>query len=692
MNLIFDADDTLWGVEELYDTQRGKFVSLMKAQGLGPGPIVEQLAKDIDKQKYAVLGTSRLRFPQSLEETYLGRCKELNRPLYDSIARQARQIGEEVFKLPAIEYPAVQPMLSKLSEHHKLYLWTQGDRDVQERRLKECHLAELFDGRVVVTEEKTASALRRQIKDWNLNPDETWMIGNSVESDINPAIAIGLHAVWIPHATWKEDVVLPTFPKDVVYLLGQFADLDQIFDAQASGSPEEEDVYLFVSAYHSLFRQYVLDILCNPRDDVIRFPYELKLVPGPYKEPPGLEQFRKRLVGKKAMIVFTDERVKGDPLRSPNFLPIRAAIIQSATLFGELIHIEFKLSDYVKLADDAKGAAGQAVREEDSREANRQWIDDYDTFIKTNLRYRPRLDPNDRSYVALGPRYSPSIKTVLKGEDEDAAWQRLAHVIGDLRNYSNFNPRKKNPNLPEIPNPFQYAMSYRVSALEDRESGQVVTLKAPPEPSVEAPGHQANGWKLRLQRIPLFARWYSRAAPSHNVDFELDSNRTFRLRLLFSVPKRPESEVQHSKVAIKFGPEGVLVPLDATEIPLNFSYDSRAIDFSVPRTFEEKRASIALAIVPPAVTSADDPKQPMTPAPTFQIRIKANNILLGLAATIFLIGGVASTFRDPLAKVIASLVPALKESADSLSLSLGIAGAIITTAVLVYLYRTPTPK
>ena len=36
-----------------------------------------------------------------------------------------------------------------------------------------------------------------------MDPERTWMIGNSPKSDINPALEAGLNAVFVPHAhTW----------------------------------------------------------------------------------------------------------------------------------------------------------------------------------------------------------------------------------------------------------------------------------------------------------------------------------------------------------------------------------------------------------------------------------------------------------------------------------------------------------
>ena len=55
-----------------------------------------------------------------------------------------------------------------------------------------------------VVPEKDAAAYQSLVAQLEVEPAGTWMIGNSPKSDINPALAVGLNAVFIPHhATWR---------------------------------------------------------------------------------------------------------------------------------------------------------------------------------------------------------------------------------------------------------------------------------------------------------------------------------------------------------------------------------------------------------------------------------------------------------------------------------------------------------
>jgi putative hydrolase of the HAD superfamily len=60
--------------------------------------------------------------------------------------------------------------------------------------------------------EKTAARYRQTVQTLGAEEAATWMIGNSPRSDINPAIAAGINAVFIPHPhTWvleHDEIVL----------------------------------------------------------------------------------------------------------------------------------------------------------------------------------------------------------------------------------------------------------------------------------------------------------------------------------------------------------------------------------------------------------------------------------------------------------------------------------------------------
>ena len=85
----------------------------------------------------------------------------------------------------------------------------KGDPHEQQLKIDRSGLASHFVHAAIV-KEKNQAAYRELSRERGLAPQRTWMIGNSPKSDINPALAAGLNAVYIPHPhTWsleKEDV------------------------------------------------------------------------------------------------------------------------------------------------------------------------------------------------------------------------------------------------------------------------------------------------------------------------------------------------------------------------------------------------------------------------------------------------------------------------------------------------------
>jgi putative hydrolase of the HAD superfamily len=85
---------------------------------------------------------------------------------------------------------------------------------------------------VEIVAEKDPAAYTRVVEKYSLAPDATWMVGNSPKSDINPAMAAGLHAVFVPHGnTWilEHEEVNPAPPRQKLLIVGRFSELREHF-------------------------------------------------------------------------------------------------------------------------------------------------------------------------------------------------------------------------------------------------------------------------------------------------------------------------------------------------------------------------------------------------------------------------------------------------------------------------------
>jgi putative hydrolase of the HAD superfamily len=96
----------------------------------------------------------------------------------------------------------VPETLEYLAERHYLTLFTKGHAEEQKLKIDRSGLARHFSHTAIV-KEKDAAAYLTLVAEQGMDPERTWMIGNSPKSDVNPALEAGLNAVFVPHAhTW----------------------------------------------------------------------------------------------------------------------------------------------------------------------------------------------------------------------------------------------------------------------------------------------------------------------------------------------------------------------------------------------------------------------------------------------------------------------------------------------------------
>jgi putative hydrolase of the HAD superfamily len=198
--IVFDADDTLWSTEPLYDAARRACRSIVEAAGID-GQAWETLERTIDVKNVARFGLTQERFPTSCQEALLEVGGSSVRPDTLEAVRRAAQL---VFTQVAPLATGVPEVLEQLAVEFRLILLTQGDFQVQERRLRDARLSPVFSG-VIVTERKQIHSFRTVLHEDGRPASAAWSVGNSLPSDINPALQIGMNAIWIAAPVWEHE-------------------------------------------------------------------------------------------------------------------------------------------------------------------------------------------------------------------------------------------------------------------------------------------------------------------------------------------------------------------------------------------------------------------------------------------------------------------------------------------------------
>lgn len=196
--LLFDADDTLWENNIYFERAIAGFISYLDHRVHSAEEVREHLNR-VERKTVAAHGYGLKSFRRSLIQTFEELSDEaITDAKHERIASFVDSIAHQEITLLA----GVAETLPQLAKRHTLMVVTKGDDVEQKEKLAMSGVAGYFRA-VEVLKEKCEAAYCELVQRHRLLPDTTWMIGNSPKSDINPSLAAGLNAVFIPHDfTW----------------------------------------------------------------------------------------------------------------------------------------------------------------------------------------------------------------------------------------------------------------------------------------------------------------------------------------------------------------------------------------------------------------------------------------------------------------------------------------------------------
>jgi putative hydrolase of the HAD superfamily len=225
--LLIDADDTLWENNIYFERAIAQFISFLNHHEFSPEQVREVL-NDVERECIVTHGYGLHSFAHALVHTFERLSDQSTTPELQAQVRSfAHTIEDHAIEL----LPQVPETLEYLAERHKLILVTKGAVAEQTGKIERSGLKKYFAATEIVAE-KDAAAYERVIEKFGLEHASTWMIGNSPKSDINPALATGLNAVFVPHGnTWvlEHDEVNPASPPQRLLIVGSFAELREHF-------------------------------------------------------------------------------------------------------------------------------------------------------------------------------------------------------------------------------------------------------------------------------------------------------------------------------------------------------------------------------------------------------------------------------------------------------------------------------
>ncbi|HXZ26823.1 MAG TPA: HAD family hydrolase [Terriglobales bacterium] len=206
--LLVDADDTLWENNIYFERAIASFISFLNHREYSPAQVREVL-NEVERECILRHGYGLHSFAHALVDTFERLAVE---PLTPALHETIRGIAHAIAEHPVEVLPGVAETLDYLAGRHHLILMTKGDFAEQSGKVERSGLKEYFAA-VEIVAEKDAPTYRQVVSKYDLAAEFTWMVGNSPKSDVNPALAAGLNAVFVPHdMTWvleHEEVAVP---------------------------------------------------------------------------------------------------------------------------------------------------------------------------------------------------------------------------------------------------------------------------------------------------------------------------------------------------------------------------------------------------------------------------------------------------------------------------------------------------
>ena len=198
-HLIVDADDTLWENNIYFERAFDDFCDFLDHSSLSPEE-VRAVLDEIETVNNKVHGYGTANFARNLTQCYHHLAE---REVCEDDLIRIMSFTEQILHHPIELIPGVEETLEYLSVRHDLTLFTKGNPEEQKLKLDRSGLA-IYFGHTAIVKEKNAASYSALIEERLLNPERTWMIGNSPKSDINPALEVGIRAVFVPHDhTWR---------------------------------------------------------------------------------------------------------------------------------------------------------------------------------------------------------------------------------------------------------------------------------------------------------------------------------------------------------------------------------------------------------------------------------------------------------------------------------------------------------
>ncbi|AOZ91085.1 HAD family hydrolase [Paenibacillus crassostreae] len=234
--ILFDLDDTLIHCNKYFGMVLDQFDQLIRNWFNDDEITSEEILQkqlEIDIASVHHVGFKSGNFPQSLIQTYRYFCQKFQRLIYPQEEDQLLLLGNSVYELEVEPYPGMIETLESLkSDGHQLHLYTGGESAIQQRKIDQMKLNMYFDERIYIREHKNTDSLEQILRNGRFDRSSTWMIGNSLRTDVLPALTAGICSIYIQISNeWEYNIVeLNQTPEQILYTATSIHEVPELIE------------------------------------------------------------------------------------------------------------------------------------------------------------------------------------------------------------------------------------------------------------------------------------------------------------------------------------------------------------------------------------------------------------------------------------------------------------------------------
>ncbi|MEO3947861.1 HAD family hydrolase [Gorillibacterium sp. CAU 1737] len=243
-NILFDMDDTLSHCNIYFDMVIDQFsdqlTTWFAAYSL-TADAVKDKQYELDTAGVIQQGFTEDHFPISLVETYRHFSKMTGRPESEEEVEGLLALGKSVYDRNVEPYPDMVETLTALRDQgHRLFLYTGGVESIQKRKVETLRLGDFFGERIFIRQHKNSAALEAILSENGFDRARTWMVGNSLRTDILPALERGIKAIYVPAIReWDYNIVeLTTKPPGAYFTVPTLKDVPGTVESYLNGDAE----------------------------------------------------------------------------------------------------------------------------------------------------------------------------------------------------------------------------------------------------------------------------------------------------------------------------------------------------------------------------------------------------------------------------------------------------------------------